>query len=142
MAEAVSAAAAAVQFLDVTVRLSSALAKLCSDVRHVPERFQRLQSDLKQHIALVRELEANHSPAFTAAIASSALKPLLQEYVTIADDLCTTLETLLDFGSKPRAQRVWQTFCATRKQDEIERTCDRLERHKSTLSVWLSGASL
>jgi hypothetical protein len=142
MAEAVATAAAVLQFLDVAVRLSSVLVKLYSDVRDVPERFRVLNTDLQQQITLVKDLQTNQVPAVAALVASPAFEALLQQYVTTADDLCTTLKKLLGGPNDGRLQRAWNGLCATRKKAEITGLCDRLEQHKSALAVWLGGANL
>jgi hypothetical protein len=140
--EAVASAAAVVQFLDVAFRLSSALDKLYSDVRHVPERFQLLHTDLQQQIAVARVVEAYQQRGSAISLASSTFEASLLAYIADAEHLCTTLVRLLSGQKDGRIRRVWKSLCATRKQEEIEQLCDRLERHKSTLTLWLGGANL
>ncbi|KAF2684908.1 hypothetical protein K458DRAFT_388606 [Lentithecium fluviatile CBS 122367] len=95
MAEIVALTAAIVQFVDVAVRLSSHLGRLCSDVRNVPDRFDRLRSDLSQQIEIAQLIQKNHLPDLAATVASPTFDGFLLEYIALAEELFKTLDKLL-----------------------------------------------
>lgn len=142
MAEAVAAAAAIIQFLDVAVRLSSHLNHLCSDVRNVPHRFQRLQVDLGQQIKIAEHIKTHCLPSFATPATPSTFDAPLQEYIKLADELSKTLDKLLTNKSDGLLQRGWNGFRSVQKKEEVLQICDRLEQMKSTLSLWLSAENL
>jgi hypothetical protein len=142
MAEIVAATAAIVQFADVAFRLTTHLGHLCSEVRHVPDRFRRLQSDLLQQVELAKLIQANCLPEFAATVASSTVDAFLLEYIGLINDLGRTLEKLLAKKDNGPLRRVWSGFCSARKKEDVERICERLEEKKSTLTMWLSAANL
>lgn len=142
MAEVVAAAAAVIQFVDVAVRLSSQLHQLCSEVRNVPHRFQRLQTDLRQQIEVAEHIQAHHLPAFSTTVASSRFDTPLLEYIALADELSQTLDKILVNKTDGLLQRGWIGLCSLRKRDQVSELVDRLEQRKSTLSLWLSAANL
>ena len=106
MAEIVATAAAVVQFVDVAVRLSSHLGRLCSEVRNVPHRFRRLQEGLRQQIEVAQHIQAHYLPAFATAVSSSTFDAPLLEYITLADELYKSLDKVL--ANNPYNERVRQ----------------------------------
>ncbi|KAF2197110.1 hypothetical protein GQ43DRAFT_223224 [Delitschia confertaspora ATCC 74209] len=142
MVEVVGTAAAILQFVDVAVRLSSGLHHLCSEVRNVPRRFHRLQVDLRQQIDVAQHIKTHYLPTFSTTVASSTFDAPLLEYISLADELCNTIDKLLANRSDGLLQRGWVGICSMRKKDEVIQICDRLEHMKITLSMWLSAANL
>ncbi|RMZ73427.1 Ankyrin repeat-containing [Pyrenophora seminiperda CCB06] len=139
MAEAIGAAAAILQFLDVAVRLTSCLNRFCSDVRNVPRRFRELQADLRQQSDLAGQIQAQLS---AQTVASPTLDRPLQEYIKLADELCKTLETLLFKQNDGFFHRSWTTICSIQKKEEVKSICDRLEEKKRTVSMCLHTENL
>lgn len=142
MAEIIGTAAAISQFIDVAVRLSSGIYRLCSEVRNVPRQFQSLHTDLRQQIEICRQIQADCLPAFVATVASPAFETLLFEYITLANELCQTLEKILANRRSGHVQRGWTGLCSIQKKESVLQICHQLEQRKSTLSVWLSAANL
>lgn len=141
MAETIGAVAGVVQFIDVAVRLSSCLSRLCSDIRNVPKRFHQLRTDLGQQLAVAQEIQAHHLPTFTSMVTLSMFDALL-EYIALADELRKILDKVLATGTDGPFLRSWQGLRSVREKEYILYLCDRLERKKSTLSSWLSAANL
>lgn len=65
MAEALAIAAAALQFLDVSARLVVMLARLCTDLRHVPREIQETLQELTEFVQLMRILNSDIRAAKT-----------------------------------------------------------------------------
>lgn len=141
MAE-IAAAAAIVQFIDVGARLTSHLVHLCSEVRNVPDRFYRLQLDLRQQVEVAKHIKAHCQPDFATTVASPTFDAQLFEYIALADDLCKKLDKILANRNDGLLQRGWSSLCSVRKKEDVLRICERLEQMKSTLSMWLSAANL
>ena len=141
MAE-LGAVASIVQFVDVAVRLSSGLNRICSDVRNVPKRFQQLRKDLDEQLEVAREIQNHHLHALVSTTTSPVFDTLLIEYIALADELCDTLDKLLNTGAGGLFLRNWRSLRSIRKKEVIFNLCDRLERKKSTLSQWLNAANL
>ncbi|KAI0610754.1 hypothetical protein TUN199_04565 [Pyrenophora tritici-repentis] len=139
MAEAIGAAAAVLQFLDVALRLKSCLDRFCSDVRNVPRRFLQLQADLRQQSDLAKHIQTQLPPQ---AVASSTPNGPLPDYIAIANELCTTLETLIPKQNDVPLKRRWSNICSAKKKDEVKSICVRLEQKKSTILMWLSAENL
>lgn len=142
MAEIVATAAALIQFVDVAVRLSSQLCRLCSEVRNVPHRFHNLQLDLRQQLEIAQHIQTHLSPSSTETGDSSTFDTALLEYVALAEDLCNALEKLLANRTDGLLQRGWTGVCSAWKKEDILHICDRLEQRKSTLSLWLNATNL
>ena len=142
MAEIFGAVASVVQFIDVTVRLSSCLSRLCSDVRNVPQRFHQLRIDLDQQLEVAQEIRAHHLPNFVSMMASTAFDTPLLEYIALADELRKTLDELLATSTDGLFPRSWHGIRSVRRKEDILHLCDRLEQKKSTLSLWMSAANL
>ena len=142
MAEVVGAVAAVVQFVDVALRLSSCLERFCSDVHNVPRRFTQLQTDLRQQIEIAQQIQNHRLPGFATTTSASTFNTPLAEYISLAEELCKTLEALFARKNDGVLQRGWDAICSVRKKEEVASICDRLEQRKSTLSLWLESANL
>lgn len=142
MAEVIGIVSGIVQFIDVTVRLSSGLNRLCSDVRHVPERFHQLRIDLDRQLEIAQEVQAHYLPGLVPIVASSTFDQSLLEYVVLAEELRKTLEELLVSNTNGPVKRTWHRLRSVRRKEDILHLCDRLEQKKSTLSLWLGAANL
>ena len=141
MAE-IGAVASIVQFVDVAVRLSSHLNRVCCEMRNVPKRFQQLRKDLDEQLGVAREIQDHHLHALVSTTTSPVFDTLLIEYIALADELCDTLDKLLITGADGLFLRNWRSLCSVRKKEVIFNLCDRLERKKSTLSQWLNAVNL
>ena len=142
MAEVIGAVAGIVQFLDVAVRLSSSLGRLCSDVRNVPQRFHQLRIDLDQQLHIIQEIRAHHLPTFISVVTSPTFETFLLEYIALANELCKTLDELAVPATDGLLLRNWHNFRSVRKKDDVLHLCDRLEQGRSNLSLWLNAANL
>lgn len=142
MAEVIGAVASIVQSVDVAVRLSSCLNRLCSDIRNVPQRFHQLQTDLDQQLEVAQEIRAHHLLTFISMVTSSTFDNFLLDYIALADELRKTLDELLATDTDGPFLRSWHGLRSARKKEDIHHICDRLEQKKSTLSLWLSAANL
>ena len=142
MTAVIGAVASIVQFLDVAVRLSSCLSRLCSDVRNVPQRFHQLRIDLDQQLHVTREIRAHNLPNFVSMVTLPMFDDFLLEYITIADELRKTLDDLVVPDTDGLFLRSWHSLGSVRKKEDILHLCDRLEQRKSNISLWLSAANL
>lgn len=142
MAEVVGAVSSIVQFVDVAVRLSSCLSRLCSDIRNVPQRFHQLRIDLDQQLEVAQEIQAHGLPSFESMVTSSTFDRSLLEYITLADELRKTLDELLATSTDGLLSRSWHGLRSVRRKEHILHLCDRLEQKKGTLSLWLGAANL
>ena len=142
MAEIVGVVTGIVQFIDVAVRLSSCLSRICADISNVPERLHQLRNDLDCQLEVAQEIQAHRSLSLVPMAPSSAFDQSLLEYIALADDLRGTLEELLASNSKSRLKRSWHHLHFMREKEEIYHQCDRLEQKKSNLSLWLGAAKL
>lgn len=142
MAEIVATAAAIVQFVDVTIRLSSGLGRLCSDVRNVPRRLYHLQVDIRQQVEVVQYIQTHYLSTFPATATSPTFDAPLLEYIALADELCKTLDMLHADRTNGLLKRGWSSLCSLRRKEELFQMCDRLEQRKSTLSMWICAATL
>jgi hypothetical protein len=142
MAEAVAATAAIVQFVDVAVRLSFYLSHLCSEVRNVPQRFHRLQIDLRQQIEVAQHINPRHLPDSATNVGSSTFDEFLLGYIALVDELCKTLEQLIPNKNDGIFRRGWSGFCSVKKKEEVLQMCDDLEQKKTTMWMWLSAANM
>ena len=142
MAETISAIAGIVQFIDVAVRLSSGLSRLCSDIRDVPQLFHQLRIDLVQQLQVAQEIRTHHLPTFASTVASSTFDSPLLDYIALAEQLHRTLDELLAISAGRPFLRSWHNLRSVRKKENILRLCDHLEQKKNTLSLWLSAANL
>ena len=142
MAEVIGAVASIVQLLDVTVRLSSCLGRLCSDVRNVPQRFHQLRIDLNQQLHVIQEIRAHHLPTFISMVTLPMFDTFLLEYISMADELRKTLDELIVPDTEGLILRSWHSLRSVRKKEDILHSCDRLAQRKSDLSLWLSAANL
>ena len=142
MAEIVGVVAGIVQFVDVAVRLSSCLSRVCSDIRNVPGRLDQLRTDLDRQLEIAQEVQSHHLLTLVPMAASSAFDQSLLEYIVLAEELHKTLEELLASNTKGRLKRSWDRLRSVRKKEDILHQCERLEQKKGTLSLWLGAANL
>ena len=135
MAEVVGAVANIVQLLDVTIRLSSCLGRLCSDVRNMPQRFHQLRIDLNQKLHVIQEIRAYHLPTFISMVTLPMFDTFLLEYIAIADEHRKTLDELVVPDTEGLILRSWHSLRSVRKKEDVLHLCDRLEQRKSNLSL-------
>lgn len=142
MAEAVAAAAAVIQFVDVAVRLSFKLNRLCSEVHNAPLRLQRLKTDLLHQIDIAQGVKEKHLSAFNGAVTSPTFDEFFLGYTALAEDLCKILDKILDRNDGGLFRKGWSGICSIRRREKITELCERLEQKRSTLSLWLCAANL
>lgn len=145
MADALAISAAVVQFLDIAIRLTLQLSSLYKEVRDVPEKLQRLKTDLDQQIAIAKYVESSHASFWNGSAATSAgsvpLDQPLADYIVVMEQLLGTVQMI----AKPDAgivHRSWNALRATQKCKEAITLCDALERKKSNIIMWLSTANM
>ena len=149
MAEALAIAAAAVQFMDISLRLVGMLSRLCTDLRHVPREIQDTDQELREFVQLVKILEydictANTGPASTLNGAQAPVYAisLLNQCITQAQQLENPLQPLMVKVSDHAIRRGWRAVVSLNMEKEILQRWTRLQGLKGSLSLWYSHESL
>ncbi|PSN66213.1 hypothetical protein BS50DRAFT_410010 [Corynespora cassiicola Philippines] len=142
MAEVVGVFAAVVQLVDVTARLSSTVNRFCSDVRNLPDRLHLLKEDVRQQAEIARNVQAHCVPAFAVTLSSPTFDAILHEYIAVADELCKKLDELLSKKGHDIIRRAWNVICSKQQREDVLEQCERLEKQKTMLSMWLNANNL
>ena len=133
----IGAIAAVIQFIDVGCRLSARLTKFCADFRDAPQQIQRLNTDLKQQLAIAQDIET------TTRVVSSEVQSLAtfehphQDYMSLASNLQSLVEGLEKTDRDGILQRSWKKLSSVRQKKEIIEICERLCHKESSMTMWL-----
>ena len=140
MAEA-AAAATVIQFLDFGARLLCTLSQICSSLRDVPDRIHGFQGEIRQLLALATS--ALQTPSDPTANAGPSLDVSIQsiwaDCVKDAAQLMKILESLSIRSEHNVLEKSWRAILSVKKETEILAILKRLERHKSTLALWINN---
>ena len=129
--------AAVIQFIDVGYRLSTRLTNFCADFRDAPEQVQRLNTDLKQQLAIAQDIRT------TTQVVSSEIQNIAtfehphQDYMSLASNLQSLVEGLEKTDGDGILQRSWKSLRAVRQKREIIEMCESLCRKESSMTRWL-----
>ena len=135
MAE-VAIAASAIQFIDVGGHLLLGLSRLCSKLRHVPEKIKKSQVTLQQLLVIAEVVKSNHASLYTGSQAAD-FNFACSECIKLVKDLIALLDGLIAAVNNSPFYRAWKVIVAVKREKEILDMCERLEQHKTTLSLWL-----
>ena len=135
MAE-VAIATSAIQFIDVGGRLLLGLSRLCSKIRHIPEKIKESQATLQQLLVIAELVKSNHASSYTGSQAAD-FNFACSECIKLVKDLAVLLGGLIAAVNDDPFCRTWKAIVAVKREREILDMCERLEQHKTTLSLWL-----
>ncbi|TGO56095.1 hypothetical protein BCON_0082g00070 [Botryotinia convoluta] len=142
MAEAIGLAAAIVQFVDIGLRAYLKLDQFCTDIRDAPQIIQNLQVDLRQQLDIAENIHINHHAILQSITSADQIEILLIHYI----DQIRNLEGLLNVITNQKTDRSWRRgwkgIQMAKKKEEIMAVCGRLERHKTSISMWLTETNL
>ena len=142
MAIELGAIAAVIQFIDVGCRLSTGLTSFCADFRDAPRQIQRLNTDLKQQLAIAQDIKT------TTQVVSSEIQSLAtfehpyQDYMSLASNLRILVEGLEKTDRDGILQRSWKNLRSVRQKREIIEICERLCRKESSMMMWLVSINI
>jgi hypothetical protein len=138
--EALGAVAACVQLAEIATRTLLLISKLYRKARDAPEYVQRVDRQLSQLIALVTLLQPCFDlPAYVSA--SNDISAVLEDCHDQADQLARVIDGLLSKQNEPAWKRGWHAVKCLKRQEKITSISNHLERHKSTLSLWVAVAN-
>ena len=134
--------AAVIQFIDIGCRLSTRLNSFCTDFRDAPQQIERVNSDLKQQLAIAQDIKS------TTQVVSSEIRSLApfehphQEYMSLASNLQSLIEGLENTSSDGILKKSWTSLRFVRQKREIIETCERLYRKESSMTMWLQSTNM
>ncbi|KAL8721631.1 MAG: hypothetical protein Q9225_001720 [Loekoesia sp. 1 TL-2023] len=142
MAMELGVIAAVIQFIDVGCRLSTRLTSFCADFRDAPQQIRRLNTDLKQQLAIAQDIKT------ITQVVSSEIRSLAtfehphQDYMSLASNLQSLVEGLEKTDRDGILQKSWKNLSCVRKKREIIQTCERLCQKESSMMTWLVSVNM
>ena len=136
--EALGVAASCIQLIEVAGKTLISISKLYRRVKEAPKEIQRVARQLNQLVSLVTMLQ-HHFDMTTYASGTSGIEAVLQDCIGQAQELAQ----LIDIYTKddPIWKRGWHNVKALSRQEQVTSISSHLERHKSTLSLWVTVAN-
>ena len=138
----IGAIAAVIQFIDVGCRLSTRLTGFCADFHDAPQQIQRLNTDIKQQLAIAQDIIT------TSQVISSEIRSLAtfehphQDYMNLASNLQSLVEGLEKVDRDRILQKSWKNLRFVRQKKEIIEICETLFRKQSSMTMWLVSVNM
>ncbi|OTB10236.1 hypothetical protein K445DRAFT_27822 [Daldinia sp. EC12] len=143
MAEALSIAAAGVQFVDVAIRLSEKPSWVYSEVRGAPERPHDLKVNLDQQIKLVEKISQTQLDVQTTLVDNGdEITAILVKYKDVIQNLLELLQSLLGHTDKNILRKGWGVILTLHKRNDILLLCDQIEEQRDLVLLWHSNINL
>lgn len=135
--EVIGAAAATIQLVELLTKSLISISRLYRRLADAPDYVQRANDQLNQFIALLTLLQpCIKFASFTQA--SGDIYSILKDCQLQAQELSEILDCLLSEQSKTNRRFSWCSVKSLQKQEKIVQVVSHLERHKSTLTLWVA----
>ncbi|KAI1474347.1 hypothetical protein F4774DRAFT_400865 [Daldinia eschscholtzii] len=142
MAEALSIAAAVVQFVDVAIWSSEKLSWVYSEVHGAPERLHDLKVNLDQQIKLVEKISQTQLDVQTTLVDNGdEITAILVKYKDVIQNLLELLQSLLGHTDKNILRKGWGVILTLHKRNDIL-LCDQIEEQRDLVLLWHSNINL
>jgi hypothetical protein len=133
--EAIGGAASCIQLIETAGRTLISISKLYRRAKEAPKEIQRISRQLDQLITLVTLLQPYFSlPAPTRG--TNGITAVIQDCIDQAEQLTQ----LIDVYTKDESvwKRGWHNLKALSRQEQVASISNHLERHKSSLLLWVA----
>ncbi|KAF5005198.1 hypothetical protein FDECE_8319 [Fusarium decemcellulare] len=135
MAEVIGIAAAATQFLDLSVRVLSATHHLYARFRSVPEEINTMKESLAQFKSILEVIQQDSSSSPVLANRSlNAFSPLLSNAIEELEEILHLLE-VISFDSSSSVKRAWDVAFTSKTRRKLTEKCRRIEKLKPDLII-------
>lgn len=125
--EAVGVIASAAQLVDLSVRLVSAISRLCRQFRDHPQNLLKRQHNLEQLIQITKIIQSTKLPDV------EVLRTILESSIADAQALLALIEPLFPEHRDSKTRRGWKAVCGIAKEMQILDALRQLEGHQKTL---------
>ncbi|KAH6624174.1 hypothetical protein B0J18DRAFT_169919 [Chaetomium sp. MPI-SDFR-AT-0129] len=139
--------AAAAQLADMGCRGLFGIYRFLKNMKDVPTRLLLLLEDLGHFSSLMTDLQSvlsNHDPRLSNLSPEQLdrITRILDSTANVCNELEKSLTTCLPPRDLTRTSRVWRAFVSIKKEADIAKQCDRLERLKHDLARELQTQGL
>ncbi|KAJ3547438.1 hypothetical protein NM208_g1510 [Fusarium decemcellulare] len=135
MAEVVGIAAAATQFLDLSVRVLSATHHLYARFKSVPEEINAMKESLDQFKSILDVIQQDSRASPILANSSlNAFSPLLSNALKELEEILHLFGDI-SFNSSSSVKRAWDVAFTSKIRRKITERCRRIERLKPDLII-------
>jgi hypothetical protein len=138
MTEILGITASVVQFIDTGAKLSIKLSSLCSDVHDAPETVCSLLLDLNHQLDIARGIQDRTSHVTLSVSTAQSVPSMFQTHMNLTQELLALLQSLELGPHDSMIRRNWKAIRAVKEKEGIIDICERLERQKTSLVLWLS----
>lgn len=139
--------AAAAQLADMGCRGLFGIYRFLKNMKDVPRSLLLVLEDLGHFSSLMTDLQSvlnNHDPRLSNVSPEQLdrMTRILGSTGNVCNEIEKSLATCLPLKDSTKTSKVWRAFVSTKKETDIVKKCDRLEKLKHDLTLELQTQGL